>query len=97
MGRQPPESAHLCRCAQHSPEGFLQKRALPRAMLRRQHSSKKLQRFWHDVYQAQLTTHHLAASFIRTGVPRVQLEPPQVRLAAGARDTPSRSGLGLRA
>ena len=59
---------------QGSPERFLRKRAVPVALAARQHSSRKLQRFWRAVYEAQLTTHHLAASFIKTGVPAVQ--PP---------------------
>ena len=58
---------------QNSPDKFLQKRAEPRALLRRQQSSRKLQRFWRALYESQLTTHHLASGFIRTGVPRVSL------------------------
>jgi hypothetical protein len=42
-----------------------------RAMLRRQQSCRKLQRFWRAMYESQLTTHHLASAFIRTGIPRV--------------------------
>ena len=60
-------------CPQNSPEKFLQKRAEPRALLRRQQSSRKLQRFWRALYESQLTTHHLASGFIRTGVPRVSM------------------------
>ena len=71
--------------AQNSPEKFLQKRAEPRAMLRRQQSCRKLQRFWRAMYESQLTTHHLASGFIRTGIPRVAAPAAPGAPAAGPR------------
>ncbi len=68
-----PSRSHSSICSQNSPDKFLQKRAEPRALLRRQQSSRKLQRFWRALYESQLTTHHLASGFIRTGVPRVSM------------------------
>ena len=74
-----PSKPHYCRSLslQNSPDKFLQKRAEPRALLRRQQSSRKLQRFWRALYESRLTTHHLASGFIRTGVPRVTMPAAQ--------------------
>ncbi|DBA87711.1 TPA: hypothetical protein ACH3X1_004714 [Trebouxia sp. C0004] len=69
--------------ASGSPDTFLQRRAFMRVWLRRQASSRKLQRMWRAFADRHQTTRQLAVSFIKTGVPNVDL-PPSPSAAAAA-------------
>ena len=70
-----------------TPDSFLQRRAFMRAWLRRQASSRKLQRMWRSFADSHHTTRQLAVSFIKTGVPNVGLPPSPPAAAAAARRT----------
>ncbi|DBA71287.1 TPA: hypothetical protein ACH3X2_011103 [Trebouxia sp. C0005] len=71
--------------ASGSPDTFLQRRAFMRVWLRRQASSRKLQRMWRAFADRHQTTRQLAVSFIKTGVPNVNLPPsPSATAAASA-------------
>ncbi len=69
--------------ASGSPDTFLQRRAFMRVWLRRQASSRKLQRMWRAFADRHQTTRQLAVSFIKTGLPNVDL-PPSPSAAAAA-------------
>ena len=62
--------------ASGSPDNFLQRRAFMRVWLKRQASSRKLQRLWRAFADRHQTTRQLAVSFIKTGVPNVPLPLP---------------------
>lgn len=82
--------AHLAAksAAAQGPDAFLQRRAFMRVWLRRQASSRKLQRMWRAFADRHQTTRQLAASFIKTGVPNVAL-PPSPAAASAAPDAAS--------
>lgn len=69
-----------------APDSFLQRRAFMRVWLRRQASSRKLQRMWRSFADRHQTTRQLAVSFIKTGVPNMAL-PPSPPAAAAASTT----------
>lgn len=64
------------------PGSFLQRRAFMRVWLRRQACSRKLQRMWRAFADRHQTSRQLAVSFIKTGIPNVDL--PQTPPAATA-------------
>ena len=73
--------------ASGSPDTFLQRRAVMRVWLRRQASSRKLQRMWRAFADRHQTTRQLAISFIKTGVPDVGLPPVPPPSAAASAET----------
>lgn len=73
--------------ASGSPDTFLQRRAVMRVWLRRQASSRKLQRMWRAFADRHQTTRQLAISFIKTGVPDVGLPPVPPPAAAASTET----------
>ena len=70
-----------------APDSFLQRRAFMRVWLRRQASSRKLQRMWRAFADRHQTSRHLAVSFIKTGVPNVALPPSPPAAAAASKPT----------
>ena len=58
-----------------APQSFLQRRAVMRVWLRRQASSRKLQRMWRAFADRQ-TTRQLAEGFIKTGITSLPVEQP---------------------
>ena len=66
---------------------FLQRRAFMRVWLRRQACSRKLQRMWRAFADRHQTSRQLAVSFIKTGVPNVDLPPTPPAATALAKPT----------
>ncbi|KAL3140619.1 hypothetical protein ABBQ32_005188 [Trebouxia sp. C0010 RCD-2024] len=58
-----------------TPHHFLRRRAFMRVWLRRQACSRKLQRMWRAFADNHQTSRQLAVTFIKTGVPHVDLPP----------------------
>ena len=69
------------------PGSFLQRRAFMRVWLRRQACSRKLQRMWRAFADRHQTSRQLAVSFIKTGVPNVDLPPTPPAATAAAKPT----------
>lgn len=69
------------------PGSFLQRRAFMRVWLRRQACSRKLQRMWRAFADRHQTSRQLAVSFIKTGVPNVDLPPTPPAANAAAKPT----------
>lgn len=70
------------------PETFLQRKAVARVWLRRQASSRKLQRMWRAFADRRQTTRQLAVSFIKSGITSL---PVAHSPKAAAANNPSRA------
>lgn len=65
-----------------TPDHFLRRRAFMRVWLRRQACSRKLQRMWRAFADNHQTSRQLAVTFIKTGVPHIDLPPTPTATAA---------------
>lgn len=82
-GPSTAQFAQRLRGLQRGAEPFLVRRALTRSILRRQSSSRVLQRCWRAFAAKQLTTRALAARFTATGVPATVPVSPAALILQG--------------